>query len=126
MIYLIEDDTSVRRSLEFYLESAGLEYKSFGSAISFLSDGMATIDDLIVLDLNLPEMSGLELLDRFSQENKKIPVIVVTALYDAHSFEHCRQYGVLSYLQKPVSGATLIDIINADSRLKLVSKQRSI
>jgi two-component system, LuxR family, response regulator FixJ len=125
MIYLIEDDTSVRRSLEFFLESAGLEYKSFGSAISFLSEGMATMEDLLVLDLNLPEMSGLDLLDRFSQENKKIPVIVVTARDDEHSFEHCRQYGVLSYLQKPVSGATLIEIINAGSRPELVSNQRS-
>jgi FixJ family two-component response regulator len=111
MIYIIEDDVSVRRSFEIFLESAGLEFKSFGSATSFLSEGMPTVDDLIVLDINLPVMSGLDLLNLFSHEKKHIPVIVVTARDDINSIESCKRYGVKAFLRKPVSGAILMDLI---------------
>jgi two-component system response regulator FixJ len=111
MIYIIEDDMSVRRSFEFFLESAELEYKSFGSAITFLADGMPTVNDLLVLDINLPEMSGLDLLKKFSQEKKQIPVIVVTASDDPAIRESCRSYGVKAFLQKPVGGGILMDLI---------------
>jgi two-component system, LuxR family, response regulator FixJ len=111
MIYIIEDDMSVRRSFEFFLESAELEYKSYGSAISFLSDGMPTVNDLLVLDINLPEMSGLDLLNKFSQENMHIPVIVVTATNDTYIREGCGKYGVKAFLRKPVDGRILMDLI---------------
>jgi FixJ family two-component response regulator len=111
MIYIIEDDVSVRRSFEFFLESAELEYKSFGSAITFLSDGMPTVNDLLVLDINLPGMSGLDLLKKFSEEKKHIPVIVVTARDDSGSLECCKSYGVKALLRKPVDGKTLMDLI---------------
>jgi two-component system, LuxR family, response regulator FixJ len=116
MIYIIEDDMSVRRSFEFFLESAELEYKSFGSAISFLSNGMPTVNDLLVLDINLPEMSGLELLKKFSQEKKQIPVIVVTARDDSESLECCKIYGVKAFLRKPVDGKTLMDMITKNKK----------
>jgi FixJ family two-component response regulator len=111
MIYIVEDDMSVRRSFEFFLESAELEYKSFGSAISFLADGMPTVNDLLVLDINLPEMSGLDLLNKFTQEKKQIPVIVVTASDDPAIRESCNSYGVKAFLRKPVDGGTLMDLI---------------
>jgi FixJ family two-component response regulator len=111
MIYIIEDDMSVRRSFEFFLESEGLEFKSFGSAISFLSEEMPSIKDLLVLDINLPVMSGLDLLKKFSQEKKQIPVIVVTARDDSGIFECCKSYGVKAFLRKPVDGQALMDLI---------------
>lgn len=111
MIYIIEDDMSVRRSFEFFLESAELKYKSYGSAISFLSDGIPTVNDLLVLDINLPEMSGLDLLKKFTQEKKQIPVIVVTARDDSGSLECCKSYGVKAFLRKPVDGKVLMDLI---------------
>jgi two-component system, LuxR family, response regulator FixJ len=111
MIYIIEDDMSVRRSFEFFLESEELEYKSFGSAISFLTGEMPSINDLLVLDINLPVMSGLELLNKLSQENRHIPVIVVTATNDTYIREGCEKYGVKAFLRKPVDGKTLMDLI---------------
>ena len=116
MIYIIEDDISVRRSFEFFLESAGLEYRSFESAISFLSDWKPTLNDLLVLDINLPVMSGLDLINKFSQENKQIPVIVVTAGDDEFSRESCHKYGVKAYLQKPVDGRLLMNLIKNNTQ----------
>jgi two-component system, LuxR family, response regulator FixJ len=111
MVYIIEDDLSVRRAFEIFLESLGQEFKSFESAISFLSDIMPGTKDIIVLDINLPGMSGLDLLDKFAQEKLQIPVIVVTAFDDVQAREACMQYGVKAYLRKPVNGTALVEII---------------
>jgi FixJ family two-component response regulator len=111
MIYLIDNDPSMLRAFELFLESVGLGYKSFGSANSFLSGEMPTANDLIVLDINLPEINGLDALKKFSEENRSIPVIVVTASDDEQIRECCRKYGVKAFLRKPVDGEALIDLI---------------
>ena len=111
MIYLIEDDNSVRRSFEIFLESAGLEFKSFESAELFLSRGMPALDDLLLLDINLPGMNGLDLLSKLSHENKNTPAIVITALDDAQIRQGCKRYGVKAFLRKPVDLEALMDVI---------------
>ncbi|HWA34828.1 MAG TPA: response regulator [Cyclobacteriaceae bacterium] len=115
MIYIIEDDMSVRRSFEFFLESEGLAFKSFGSAESFLSGAKPLMIDLLLLDVNLPAMDGLELLDKLAEENKMIPAIVISALDNAHTRERCRRQGVKAFLRKPVDGQTLVDLIKYHS-----------
>jgi FixJ family two-component response regulator len=104
MIYIIDDNVNVRRALETLLESAELEHKSFESANSFLSGEMPTVNDLVVLDINMPEINGLDTLKKFSEENRFIPVIVVTASDDEQIRECCRKYGVKAFLRKPVDG----------------------
>jgi FixJ family two-component response regulator len=113
MIYFIDDDESTRSAFDLLLESVGLEFKSFGSAEEFLSGVSLTLRDILILDLNLPGISGLDLLMKFSQENIQIPVIIVTAYDDANSRESCKQYGVKAYLRKPVNGKVLINLINS-------------
>lgn len=111
MIYLIDDDKSVRRAFELFLKSAEFDYKSFESADVFLTRFEPGLKNLLVLDLNLPGMSGLDLLKKFELEGTHIPVIVVTAFDDQVSRELCRQYGVIAYLRKPVDGEALLDTI---------------
>ncbi|MFN8257072.1 MAG: response regulator [Bacteroidales bacterium] len=116
MIYIVEDNVSMRRAFEIFLESDGLEYKSFESAISFISEIIPTHKDLIILDIDLPIMSGLELLNKFSMEKKSIPVIVVTALEDVDTQVNCMRYGVMAFLRKPVDGITLMELIKNNSQ----------
>ena len=111
MIYLIDDDKSVRRAFELFLKSAGMDYRSFESAEEFLTICTLVPGDLLVLDINLPGMSGCDLLKKFKHDDIYIPVIVVTAFDDPVSREICRQYGVKAFLRKPVDGEALIDII---------------
>jgi FixJ family two-component response regulator len=118
MIYIIEDDYYVRRAFEIFLESVGQEFKSFESAITFLSDMRPGTNDLLVLDLNLPGMSGLDLLKKFSPDKLQIPVIVVTAHDDEQTREACMQYGVKAYLRKPVNGKALFEIIKKTLSVK--------
>jgi FixJ family two-component response regulator len=111
MIYLIDDDKSVRRGLELFFKAAEMEFSSFGSADGYLADITPDLKDIIILDLHLPGMSGVDLLKKLKKEGIHLQVIVVTAFDDPLSREYCRQYGVKAYLRKPVDGEALMDII---------------
>jgi len=111
MVYLIDDDKSVRRGFELFLKSAGMDYKSFESADSFSTLVEPKIDDTIILDLNLPGTSGCEFLQILRSKKNDVPVIVVTAFDDLQSRTKCRELDVKAYLRKPVDGEALIDII---------------
>ena len=111
MIYIIDDDKSVRRAFELFLKSAGMVYEFFESVTEFSTSFMPGRQDILVLDLNLPGTGGLDLLKQFEQDGTHMPVIVVTAFDDAVSRKTCMQYGVKAYLRKPVDGEALIDLI---------------
>jgi FixJ family two-component response regulator len=113
MIYFIDDDESTRSAFELLLVSMEMEFKSFGSAEEFLSGVTIAMNDFLILDLNLPGMSGIDLLKKFTQEEIHIPIIIVTAFDDALSRESCRQYGVKAYLRKPVDVKELMSNINS-------------
>ncbi len=114
MVYLIDDDKSVRRGFELFLKSAGMDYKSFESADSFSASVDPQVTDIIILDLNLPGTSGCEFLRILRSKNNDVPVIVVTAYDEPQSRTKCTELGVKAYLRKPVDGETLIDIIKND------------
>jgi len=111
MIYLIDDDDSVRRGFELFLKSEGLDFKSLDGAEEFLTRFKPGTADLLILDLNLPGINGCDLLQKLSTLGINIPVIVVTAFDDACSREFCRLHGVKAYLRKPVDGDALLDTI---------------
>jgi FixJ family two-component response regulator len=111
MIYLIDDDKSVRRGFELFFKATGMEYASFESADEFLAKITPELKDIIVLDLHLPGMSGIDFLKKHDLEGTHLNVIVVTAFDDPYSREYCQQYGVKAYLRKPVDGEALMDII---------------
>lgn len=112
MVYLIDDDESVRRAFTLFLNSANIDHQCFKSADDFLPVYRAGRKDILVLDLNLPGMSGIELLNRIKNPENLLTVIVVTANDENISREFCRHYGVKAYLRKPVDAEALLDIIN--------------
>lgn len=111
MVYLIDDDKSVRRGFELFLKSAGMDYKSFENADLFSSSVEPKVKDTIILDLNLPGTSGCEFLQILRNKKNDVPVIVVTAHDELQSRNLCMKLGVKAYLRKPVDGEALIDII---------------
>jgi FixJ family two-component response regulator len=111
MIYLIDDDKSVRRGFELFFRSAGMNFKSIESAEDFLLYFKPDKNDLIILDLSLPGMTGCELLKKFEEQGIHLPVIVVTSFDEPASRESCKKYGVKAFLRKPVDSEALIDLI---------------
>ena len=111
MIAIVEDDVSVREAVEALFHSAGLECQSFGSSEDFLTGFSPGAKNILVLDMNLPGISGYDLLKRIFQDKMNISVIVTTAFDEKDSREFCMNYGVKAYFRKPVDGEALLDMI---------------
>src|SRR5512135_1282144 len=112
MVYLIDDDESVRRALQRLLRSAGLEVRAFSSAEAFLESGNLDERACIVLDIRMPGLSGFDLQEKLASMEIRIPVITVSAIDDAQSRERARRLGATAFFRKPVDGEALIDAIH--------------
>jgi FixJ family two-component response regulator len=111
MIYFIDGDISVLRAFELFLQSAGMEYRSFKNTDSFLLEVQPTVNDLVVMDLSMVGKVACEVLKKFYKDNNQIPVIVLTVTESDELRECCRQFGVKAIMRKPVDGEALIDLI---------------
>ncbi len=111
MIYIIDDDDYVRMGFEILFKSAGLESASYRSAEDFLDFLPSVENNIILLDMHMPGMSGCELLQYLSSRKMFFPVIVITAFDEKASRECAKKYGVSAYLRKPVDSEALIDLI---------------
>jgi FixJ family two-component response regulator len=112
-ISVVDDDISVRKSLDRLIRSAGLEVRVFATAEEFLSSPQARKTDCLILDVQLPGMSGTELLHHLNLHKYNVPVIFITA----HKSDEAAMSGAASdwtvaYLIKPFSGDELLDAVN--------------
>ena len=112
MVYLIDDDESVRRAFTLFLNSANLHHQCFANASDFFVKFKHSKRDLLVLDLNLPGMTGIDLLKKIKTYEKPPTIIVVTASDEPNNRDYCRQFGVKAHLRKPVDAVALLDIIS--------------
>ena len=112
MIYIIDDDKSVRRSFEILFASAGLVSMSYACAKKFLDEYTQSGSDLLLLDIHMPEINGLELLRILKEKKINVPVIIITAYDEEESRQCAKDYGIIDYLVKPVDSNALVDLIN--------------
>jgi FixJ family two-component response regulator len=113
MVYLIDDDESVRRALQRLFRSAGLDAKAFSSAEEFLQSGdLSEKGACIILDIRMPGLTGFDLQEKLASKGILIPVITVSAFDDAETRERARKLGATAFFRKPVDGQALIDAIH--------------
>jgi len=112
MIYVIDDDESVRRAFLMLLQSADFDAQAFSSPQDFFESVSLTDHDCIILDLRMTGMSGFDFLRKLSSHKKRTPVIVVSAFDDAQSRARAHELGAISFFRKPLDGNALIDTIN--------------
>jgi len=107
-VFVIDDDDSVRKSLSRLLRSEGLESESHKSAASYLAreahDGTACI----LLDINMPGMSGIELQARLAEQGHDVPIIFLTGHGNVSTSVTAMKRGALDFLIKPVDEADLL------------------
>jgi FixJ family two-component response regulator len=114
IITIVDDDISVRKSLDRLIRSAGMEVRMFASAEEFLNSPHPRKPDCLVLDVQLPGMSGPELLRHLSLHNDNVPVILITAHNsDEGARSEAASDWTVAYLIKPFSGDELLDAVNA-------------
>jgi FixJ family two-component response regulator len=116
MIFIIDDDRNVLRGFQILLKSVGLECCVFDNVEEFLCSWIKNEDDMLILDIHMPEIDGCDLLDYFEKRNLRIPVIIITAYDQPESRSISKSYGVLAYLIKPVDSEVLIELINNQTR----------
>ncbi len=110
MVHVVDDDEAVRESLEALLIVAGYDVRSYGSAEDFLARAP---DDggCLLLDVNMPGMSGLDLLERLRASAQRRPVLVLTARRDNDLREQALALGASSFFLKPVPGDALLQAL---------------
>jgi FixJ family two-component response regulator len=111
VVFIVDDDEAVRGSLRLLLKSVGLTPHALGSAREFLSKYDQTQPGCLVLDVRMPEMSGLELQEQLNLQGAIIPVIFITGHGDVPMAVEAMQAGAFDFLQKPFRDQDLIDRI---------------
>lgn len=113
VVHVIDDDPAMRDSVAFLLETADLQVKTYESAVAFLENAGALEPGCIVTDVRMPEISGLELLDRLKDLGVSQPVIVMTGHADVPLAIQAMKAGVVDFIEKPFDDETLLSAIRS-------------
>src|SRR5260370_28645598 len=111
IVFVVDDDISVREALESLVRSAGFEVESFASAQDFLDHRKPDGPSCLVLDVRLPGLSGLDLQKRIREANREIPIVFITGHGDVPTSVRAMKAGAVEFLIKPFSDQDLLDAI---------------
>jgi FixJ family two-component response regulator len=111
-VYVVEDDEGMREAIEELLSVAGFRTVVYGSAEAYLNQASAESPLCVISDLNLPAMSGLELLTELGRRNEQPPVIVITAFDSASTRQEAARLGASAFLAKPFTSKALLTAID--------------
>jgi FixJ family two-component response regulator len=110
-VYIVDDDVSVRESLELLFTSVGWRSELFDTAQAFLSRARVPCPSCLVLDVQLPDLNGLELQRRVATGELTMPVIFITAYGDVRMTVRALKAGALQFLTKPINGEDLLNAV---------------
>jgi FixJ family two-component response regulator len=124
IVFIVDDDISVRESLEMLVRSENWKPETFASAQEFLNHPRKLVPSCLVLDLSLPGLNGLELQKQLALEHIDMPIIFITGYGDVPKTVQAMKAGALEFLTKPLNIDALIDAIrNALERSRLALAQ---
>ena len=113
MIFVVDDDPAVRDSLRVLFEAVGRSVEDFSSAEAFLARAaFGRRDGVVVVDIHMPRMSGIELLENLRQSGNHVPVILVTGQPSAGITARAQAAGALAVLEKPFNGAEILRLVD--------------
>jgi len=112
-VAIVDDDESVRTSLQGLLRAAGVPAKAFASAEEFLDSGQQHDTACLIADIRMPGMSGLELQAQLKSQNRRIPTIFITAHGDTNMRMQALRAGASEFLTKPFSDHELLGLVRA-------------
>ncbi|OEO30707.1 DNA-binding response regulator [Devosia insulae DS-56] len=117
VVFIVDDDVSVRESLELLVREAGWQPEMFSDAQAFLEHRPDRVPGCLILDVNLPDLNGLELQKHVATERPEMPIIFITGYGDVPMTVQAMKAGAVEFLQKPFADDVLLDAIrNAIAR----------
>jgi len=111
-IAIVDDDPSVLKALTRTLRIRSVHTKTYASAQEFLSALPDGLPGCLIVDLQMPGMTGLELLQHLRRRHIRIPTIVITAHGESGVRELCESAGAVAFLSKPLRNATLFAAVD--------------
>ena len=111
IVFVVDDDASVRKSLELLIGSAGWQPETFASAHEFLSNPRVLAPSCLVLDVTLPDITGLELQKRIAIDRVDMPIIFISGHGDVPTTVQAMKAGAVEFLTKPLRGDVLLNAI---------------
>jgi FixJ family two-component response regulator len=111
IVFVVDDDDSVRRSLELLIHSAGWQPETFACAADFLASPRPCLPSCLVLDIWLPGFNGLELQERVSADRTNLPIIFITGCGDVPMTVRAMKGGAIDFLMKPFRDDVLLNAI---------------
>ena len=111
IVFVVDDDVSVRESLELLIRSAGWKPETYATATEFMHRPWPEVANCLVLDVNLPDLNGLDLQKLIAGERSEMPIIFVTGHGDIPTTVRAMKAGAVEFLQKPLEEQTVVDAI---------------
>ncbi len=111
-VYVVDDDDGMRRALGSLLSTVGYKTSIFDRPSEFLKHFSCNVSGVLVLDIRMPEMSGLEVQHRLNTLGSMLPVIFVTGHGDVPMAVQAMKAGAFEFIQKPFRDQDLLDCIN--------------
>ena len=111
-VAIVDDEEPVRKALCRLLRASGLNAEAFSSGQTFLDSIVARQPDCAILDLHMPGLSGLQVLQQLQSSRFSVPTIVITGHDEPQTRERCLSAGASAYLRKPLDGEVLLETIN--------------
>ena len=112
IVYIVDDDASVRKGLIRLMDSEKLEARSFASANEFLDSEFRDQRACLIADVKMPGLTGLELQQKMLARGYELPIIFITGYDTEQTRELAKRMGALGYFCKPVDDQALLDTIN--------------
>ena len=111
-VFIVDDDEAVRDSLRWLLEANGYRVRAYASGESFLEDYDASQVGVLIADVRMPGMSGLELQQRLLAENRCVPIVFITAHDDEQARQTAMLGGAVGFLHKPFEDHVLLESLS--------------
>ena len=131
IVFIVDDDVSVRESLELLIQGAGCRAETFASAEEFLSRPRVLTPSCLILDVMLPDLNGLDLQERIAADRVDMPIIFITRDTDIPTIVRAMKAGAAEFLTKPFDADLLLNAIRdavdrSERVLRQEAKMRSI
>jgi len=126
IVFVVDDDVSVRESLELMIRAAGWQPETFASAAEFLARPRPLAPSVLILDVTLPDLNGLDLQKRIAADRSDMPIIFITGYGDVPMTVQAMKAGAVEFLTKPFSDAVLLRAVeNAIERSRVALAQEA-
>lgn len=122
-VFIVDDDEAVLDSLSILLQTSGYQTEPYRSAHEFLANYDINRKGCLILDIRMPEMSGLELQEKLKEKGATLPVIIITAYGDVPTAVKAMQLGALDFIEKPYREDTIIEKVNYALQLGIDMKE---